>query len=106
MFDNIGSKLKKLAKAMCLIGIALSVIVGIMTMIGGSSYRYSGTSGAAFVAGLLTIVLGSLGSWVGSFFTYGFGQLIENTDTIDYRLTEIEKEVEKISGSAKTDKNV
>ena len=38
--------------------------------------------GSGVLAGLLTIVLGSLLSWIGSFFTYGFGQLIENTDDI------------------------
>lgn len=28
------------------------------------------------------LVLGSLSSWIGSFFTYGFGELIENLETL------------------------
>jgi hypothetical protein len=33
-------------------------------------------------AGILIMVLGSLGSWIGSFMTYGFGQLVENSDIL------------------------
>ncbi len=86
MFDNIGSKIMKLAKVICWIGIIGSVILGIATIgtgISSSRYSYgSGSTGAAIFAGILTIVLGCLLSWIGSFFTYGFGQLIENTDHI------------------------
>ncbi len=89
MFDNIGSKIKKLAKILCWVGIILSVISGIGIMAGGSAvssysrgYGYSAGGASSVVAGILVIVLGSLGSWIGSFFTYGFGQLIENTDRI------------------------
>ena len=90
MFDNIGSKIMKLAKILCWVGIMLSVISGIVLMAAGgsvssySSYGYSRSSGGGVVAGILTIILGSLASWIGSFFTYGFGQLIENTDAIRY----------------------
>ena len=82
MFENIGSKIMKLAKVLCWLGIIASVITGI-AIIGASSYnRYS--SGSSILAGILTIVFGCLLSWIGSFFTYGFGQLIENTDHIRY----------------------
>ena len=86
MFDNIGSKIMKLAKVLCWIGIILSVISGIAIMAGAASYNtygYSSSSGGAnIIVGIITIVLGCLFSWIGSFFTYGFGQLIENTDYI------------------------
>ena len=84
MFDNIGGKIKKLAKVLCWIGIIFSVILGVLMMVSGGSYSRYGysSSGGGVLAGLLTIVLGSLLSWIGSFFTYGFGQLIENTDDI------------------------
>ena len=92
MFDNIGAKIMKLAKVLCWIGIILSVISGIVIMVGGANvsrvassyygYGSSVTGGSAVLVGILTIVLGSLLSWIGSFFTYGFGQLIENTDYI------------------------
>ena len=81
MFDNIGSKIMKLAKVLCWIGIIASIVSGIVIISGGSrSYN----SGAAVFSGILTIVLGCLFSWIGSFFTYGFGHLIENTDNIRY----------------------
>ena len=90
MFDNIGSKIKKLAKILCWLGIIISVISGIAIMAAGNNYSYnsyssSGSTVGGVVGGILTIVLGSLLSWISSFFAYGFGQLIENTDRIRER---------------------
>ena len=90
MFNNIGGKIKVLAKILCGVGIALSIIAGVIMMVSGNvtvNYNaYNSYSAPApvngVVAGLITIVVGSLLSWVGSFFAYGFGQLIENTDRI------------------------
>ena len=95
MFDNIGEKIKTLAKVLCWVGIGLSVIIGINAM------DYSASSG------VLIIFIGSLISWVSSFFSYGFGELIErtaenaeNTKLIGRILEDIEKtqpQVEKIT---------
>ena len=74
MFSNIGGKIKKLAKVICWIGIAFSLIGGIASI--------SQTTDQSVLIGIITIVVGSLVSWISSFFTYGFGQLIENTDEI------------------------
>ena len=72
MFDNIGSKIKTLAKVVCWIGIIGSIIAGIAMI---------ATMGSVGVLpGLLTIVLGALLSWVGSFVLYGFGEMVENSD--------------------------
>jgi len=68
MFDNIGGKIKTLAKVVCWIGIIVSVILGLLSR--------------NAITALLFIGIGSLGSWIGSFMTYGFGQLIENTDIL------------------------
>lgn len=85
MFDNIGGKIKALAKVLCWIGIIASVISGIVMIVSGSSSRYySGPS--PVLTGFLTIILGALFSWIGSFFTYGFGQLIEDTEMIRSRM--------------------
>ena len=73
MFDNIGSKIKSLAQVVCWIGIVASVIGGFSIIVSNDE---------AVVVGLLTMVLGAVGSWVGSFVLYGFGQLIENSDTL------------------------
>ena len=68
MFENIGGKIKTLAKVVCWIGIVASVILGLLSR--------------NAITALLFIGIGSLGSWIGSFMTYGLGQLIENTDIL------------------------
>lgn len=73
MFDNIGSKIKTLATVIAWTGIIASLLTGFVLM--------AEDAGAAFI-GLLIMVIGSLMSWVGSFMTYGFGHLIENTDKL------------------------
>ena len=70
MFDNIGRKIKTIAKIGCWIGVAASVILGPALM--GSN------EGMAFVI----MVIGSLSSWIGSWSLYGFGELIEKTTEI------------------------
>jgi len=83
MFNNIGHKIQVLAKVLCWIGIICWVITGLALMAGGSSvtYRLNGefvraNSGAGVVAGILTIIVGVLVSWI------GFGQLVEDTHAI------------------------
>lgn len=71
MFDNIGGKIKKLAKVCAWIGIIGSILGGLGT------FAIGGILGFLFVAGL-----GCLLSWVGAFGLYGFGQLIENSDKL------------------------
>lgn len=71
MFDNIGSKIKTLAKVLTWLGIIGSCISGILLMAEDEDL---------IAAGLLIIIFGSLISWGGSFLLYGFGQLIENSD--------------------------
>ena len=79
MFNNIGRKIKTFAKVMCWIGIIASVVAG-LAMIAGSFSSYAPAAG--IVTGILTAVLGSLFSWVGSFVMVGFGELVENTAEI------------------------
>ena len=75
MFDNIGGKIKALAKVVCWVGIIVFCLIGLIIMAAGQS-------AGAISIGVLTAGIGSLLSWVGSFFTYGFGQLIENSDIL------------------------
>ncbi len=91
MFKNIGGKIKALAKVLFIISVVLCVIGAIVAGIGAGastamscgSYR-SGSGVAGFFAGLGTFIvtagLGFLFAWIGSFFTYGLGQLIEDTE--------------------------
>lgn len=89
MFDNIGGKIKTWAKVLCWIGMLTSVIVGIVTMVAGSSgarYYGSGMTAGGFFGGLLIAVVGALASWIGSFLLYGFGELIETSKAIEKKL--------------------
>ena len=81
MFDNIGGKIKALAKIVTWVGIAASVLTGIAVMT--ASRTMIGTygidvRGGSVLGGILVMVLGSLGAWVSSFILYGFGDLIES----------------------------
>ena len=73
MFDNIGGKIKNLATVICVVGIIASVILAIVLW--SQNDRYNPTVALGF--GVL--IGGCVGSWVGSFFMYGFGELIEET---------------------------
>jgi len=69
MWENIGSKLQKLAKVICWIGIILSVIGGIVMI----------TQKQA-VLGIVYIILGPLFSWIGSWTMYGLGLVVESVE--------------------------
>ena len=77
MFDNIGKKIKILAKVVCWLGITASGITAIR--IWGKSNWFQNT----FLNGLTVLVLGCLAAWAGSFLMYGFGELLERTVSID-----------------------
>lgn len=79
MFSNIGGKIKGLAKVICIVGMAIFVVAGIV-MIGFGSSSYNGDT--MTVMGCVVMIVGPLVSWIGSFFAYGFGELIENTTVI------------------------
>ena len=76
MFDNIGGKIKTLAVVTCGLGIIASIIGAFALWIQSSDYNPTAFSG------VLVLVLGSLASWICSSFTYGFGELIENSETL------------------------
>ena len=71
MFDNIGGKIKVLAQIICWAGILASFIGGIAIC------------SVAGPVGIVVMVGGSLISYISAMRTYGFGQLIENTDRSD-----------------------
>ena len=83
MFTNIGGKIKGLAKFFCILGMIASFAAGIsVVMIVPGIGVYAADTGAYFVVGILIFIVGSLLSWIGSFFTYGFGELVENSAKI------------------------
>ncbi len=71
MFDNTGRKIKVMAKILAWIGIILSVI-------GGGALMFLFDGELVFI-GVAIMIVGSLVSWVSSWFLYGYGEIIENT---------------------------
>ena len=78
MFDNIGKKIMKLATVICWIGIIFSIIGFIVMLALGIDNEDDLLIGLSFVV----LVVGIFGSWIGSFFIYGFGKLIDNSDIL------------------------
>ncbi len=80
MFRNIGRKIKTLALVLFWISLASGVIA---SLIGGIVCFIDGGVAMIF-AGIGIIIFGAafsfLVSWIGSFFMYGFGQLIDDTE--------------------------
>lgn len=103
MFRNIGRKIKTLALVLFWItlvsGVIASMILGIMLCIRGARY-YS----MYFLAGFGVIIFGSaisfLVSWIGSFFMYGFGQLIDDSEINRQTNQQILRRLESGSASA------
>lgn len=84
MFNNIGGKIKKLAMVVCVIGMIGSFVAAVNLWTNSS--RYNDTT----LTGIVVLVVGCLASWIGSFFTYGFGQLIERTEESCYHLSQMQ----------------
>ena len=80
MFDNIGGKIKNLAVAICVFGMIASLVFAIVLWSHHDEYEYATrTYSNTIGVGIAVLVGGAIGSWVGSFFMYGFGELIEET---------------------------
>ena len=80
MFNEIGNKLKILASVVLLLGIFVSVIIGIVLISTGSNMYYGGEG--LTTIGVIILCLGWLPSYIGSLFVYGFGELIDKTTEI------------------------
>ena len=76
MFENIGGKIKGMAKFFCWVGIIGSVSI--------SMVFFSSNNNTA--AGIAVLIGGPICSWLGSLMTYGFGELIEKVESIDKKL--------------------
>lgn len=78
MYDNIGGKIKTVAKVVGFTGIGISILTGLLFLL----VAFSEEKFSYFGIGILVAFLGSLISWVSTIALYGFGQLVENTDVI------------------------
>ena len=74
MYDNIGSKIKGLAKAIFIVEALAAVITGIALM---------ATDEELILFGFLVMVVGPIVAWVSSWLLYGFGELIDKASDIE-----------------------
>ena len=80
MFDKIGQKIKILAKLFCWFNIIINIIAAVILFI--EADNIPSLRGIFITAGLIALIAGPLFSWISSFVLYGFGQLVENSDTL------------------------
>ncbi len=73
MFNNVGAKIKAIAKVAAWIGIAVCLIYGFVMLVSMENMA---------LIGLLIMTVGSLVSWISALVLYGFGELIENSNII------------------------
>lgn len=92
MWDNIGEKIKALAKVIAWVGIIGSIISGIVL------FKISSIGGGLYVGlGFAAIIGGSLISWISSWFMYGFGELLYNSEIIKYNTSKSENKTNHVS---------
>lgn len=84
MFDNIGGKLKTVAKAVFVLGIIASVILA-------ASLGKDKWGDFSFGSFLLILISGCVVSYLSVMTLYGFGQLIENSDRQTVLLESLQK---------------
>lgn len=81
-FNNVGGKMKTVAKIYVLVDIILSILFGAAWMLIGLASIFSG-EGIGFILillGIIVIPLYGLLGWMVALPLYGQGQMIENTD--------------------------
>ena len=78
MFDNIGKKIKTLAKVLVWIGIIAALVLGIVFLVISGDVHGSAKSTFVF-SGLIFLIAGPFLCWISCFFIYGFGELIDKT---------------------------
>ncbi len=74
MYDNIGGKIKGLAKVLFIVTAIAEVITGIALM---------ATDEDLILYGFLVMIVGPIVAWVSSWLLYGFGELIDKASDIE-----------------------
>jgi cell shape-determining protein MreC len=85
MYNNIGKKIKALAKILCIVIAVFWIVIGFVLIFG----RYS--SPFVRLIGFLTAIVGPFFAWVSSFLLYGYGVLIEQNAEIKRAIKRLTK---------------
>ena len=86
MYDNIGGKIKGLAKAMFIFEAIGAVITGFVLCTADDDF---------ILAGLLTLFCGPIVAWVSSWILYAFGELVEDVHAMRDKISPIFKPIVK-----------
>ena len=81
MFNDIGSKIKSLAKIISGVGIVVSLVISIFVFVTLHSTGFIEDE-YSIVISIFLIVIGVALSWLATFLLYGYGELIDQTAEI------------------------
>ena len=85
MYENIGAKIKFVAKAVFALGSSLTVGIGIVLLSLDRTYtKITNMDSITILAGTLLLILGPVFSWLASVPIYGFGELIDKATAIEH----------------------
>ena len=93
MFNEIGKKIKVLAKLFFILEVITLVVVSILLMISNRNFVFPG---------IMIMLIGSLVAWITACFAYGFGELIDKTSEMAHNTHLLEKSMRKKEMSAHT----
>lgn len=85
MYDNIGGKIKGLAKIIFIVEAIAAAISGLALIVSNEETVF---------AGLLAVILGPVAAWVSSWLLYGFGEIVEKVSEIERNTRGEEKKPE------------
>ena len=96
MFENVGEKIKSIAKFVCWGGIAADITLAIMMFIAAEE-GYSSTETMYTTIGLVFLIVGPVVSWISSLLLYAFGEINVSLMSMskkeqDYNLQKSERE--------------
>lgn len=86
LFSNIGGKIKMLAFLLFLLVAVLAMAVALFDVVTdfvSASKNDTAVSALVEIGKILSGVAVVVGAWIGNFFLYAFGQLVENSDHIE-----------------------
>lgn len=93
MFNNIGSKIKTLAKVLFWLGLLAAIMVGVLEILQavGNTNNETSEKVTGILVGVGIIVGGFVVSWLSNFLLFGFGELIDSNQKILQLLEKKEK---------------
>ena len=104
MFNNVGGKIKTVAKGLFCLGLILSVLIAIKNSQGASTIFDYDSETFFSVLTLIYFIVGFFFSWVSSLILYGFGELIEKaTEIANNTQSKVNYLANGISSSIKSD---